>query len=153
MPILRCPLTSGFPIFVDQSGLNSGCKEVGDAFMSQMEEAMHQSGYADATVVQACLHVAFVCKVEDLERLVRSEAWRGDGRNHLIFLGEFFPVGAMENFGRAMLSGVTVQNFRPNFDLQRISQHDLPGDIKQQDALPFMVSFFHHLVIITKQIK
>ncbi|OQV23217.1 Exostosin-like 3 [Hypsibius exemplaris] len=129
----RCPLTSGFPVYVETLTL-SGCA---DDLISKLAKAVEASTYVSSSPAHACIFVGFVCKPEDVERLRTSENWRGDGRNFLLFLGGGVILNG-NGTGRAMVLGVEFEDFRRGFHVQGILNDDLPDLTLSPFLLPLM---------------
>ena len=114
--LVRCPLSSGFPVFFYESSEASWILD-GEGF-----------GYRSADPDTACLFVAAVdFSVENnLEKELRF--WRGDGRNHILIDTAVYSNGKLPSvvvrsskFGKAIVASSTFfadgRKFRHRFDL------------------------------------
>ncbi|CAM9710521.1 unnamed protein product [Lampetra planeri] len=128
----RCPLTSGFPVYLYPSeGL------LGDALdplvRQAVQSALRASVYATQDPKVACLYVVLVGDVQDGSALPSAELerhlhalphWRSDGRNHLLL-----SLSRRESATRNLLDGVSTgramlaqpvfaeAQYRPGFDV------------------------------------
>lgn len=128
----RCPLTSGFPVYVydsDQAGLGGALEPlVHQAFQAAARASVYVTDNADI----ACLYVVLVGEMREpgglapaqLERVLHAlPHWRTDGHNHVVVsLSRHADTQNLlynVSTGRAMVAQSTfyAAQFRPGFDL------------------------------------
>ncbi|XP_069089883.1 exostosin-like 3 [Pleurodeles waltl] len=128
----RCPLTSGFPVFV-----YNGDKYLFGRFLDSLvkqafEASVRTNVYVTENANIACIYVVLVGEIQEptmpkpveLEQQLHSlPYWRTDGRNHLII--NLSRKSETQNFlynistGRAMIAQSTFYDvqYRPGFDI------------------------------------
>ncbi|XP_038627377.1 exostosin-like 3 [Tachyglossus aculeatus] len=126
----RCPLTSGFPVFVYDSERPPLAARLDPLVKQAFEAAARADPYVTRDPDVACLYVVLAGELREpgppgeLERQLRAlPHWRADGHNHLVLHLARRPGGpdplANVSTGRAMVAQATFHaaRYRPGFDL------------------------------------
>ncbi|XP_063298073.1 exostosin-like 3 [Pelobates fuscus] len=128
----RCPLTSGFPVFVYNSDKYPFGNFVDPLIKQALEASVRTNVYVTENANIACIYVVLLGEMQepmmpkatDLEQQLHSlPYWRTDGRNHLII--NLSRKSETQNYlynvstGRAMIAQSTFYDvqYRPGFDI------------------------------------
>lgn len=129
----RCPLTSGFPVYVYDSDRTAWGAALDPLVKQAFQAAAQASVYVTEDADIACLYVALVGELREesvglppaeLEHHLRAlPHWRSDGRNHVLLSLARGPDARNPLYnvstGRAMVAQATfyAAQYRPGFDL------------------------------------
>lgn len=128
----RCPLTSGFPVYVYNSDQFQFGSSLDPLIKQAFESTVRTNVYVTENANIACLYIILVGemqepvmpKLSDLEQQLHTlPYWRTDGHNHLII--NLSRKSETQNFlynistGRAMIAQSTFYDvqYRPGFDI------------------------------------
>lgn len=128
----RCPLTSGFPVFVYNGDKYLFGRFLDSLIKQAFEASVRTNVYVTENANIACIYVVLVGEIQEptmpkpieLEQQLHSlPYWRTDGRNHLII--NLSRKSETQNFlynistGRAMIAQSTFYDvqYRPGFDI------------------------------------